>query len=172
MTKQNKNTAGSGNSTAAQKKISSKSIIAEPIDIVNMSDAEIVKAAIDRLQKEDIAVKWDRYGQVMHSDVLNALCCFCEQNVEFAQAVCQTDKTLEGCLKEVAKNVVQGISDLEAYKRAVQFYFAGATVSFKMIIDVGDGVLNEAVASAQQEQHIEVGLNSLLESSLDELMDW
>ena len=40
MSKQKK-TAGSGNSTTAKKK-SSKSIIAEPIDIVNMSGAQIV----------------------------------------------------------------------------------------------------------------------------------
>ena len=170
MSKQKK-AAGSGHSTAADKKLS-KSIIAEPVDVVNMSDDEIVKAAINRLQKEDSAVEYDCYGRVMHSDVLNALCCFCEQNVEFAQAVCQTDKTLEGCMKAVAKGVKQGISDLEAYKRAVQFNFAGATVSFRMMIDVGDGVLNEAAAAAQQEKLIEVGLDSLLESNLDDLMDW
>ncbi len=165
--------AGSGHSTAAKVK-SSKSIIAEPIDIVNMSGAQIVEAAINRLQKEDNAVKYDRYGQIMHSDVLNALCCFCEQNVEFAQAICQTDKTLEGCMKAVAKGVGTGISDLEAYKRAVQFYFAGATVSFKMLIDVGDGVLNDAAAQTQQNeksaakpQQIEVGMDTLLD-----LMDW
>lgn len=155
--------AGRGHSTAAKVK-SSKSIIAEPIDIVNMSGAQIVAAAINRLQKEDNAVKYDRYGQIMHSDVLNALCCFCEQNVEFAQAICQTDKTIEDCMKAVAKGVGTGISDLEAYKRAVQFYFAGATVSFKMLIDVGDGVLNDAAA---QTQRIEIGMDSLLD-----LMDW
>lgn len=162
MSKKEK-TAGSGNSTAAKKK-SSKSIIAEPIDIVNMSDAEIIAAAIERLQKEDRAVSYDRHGQIMHSDVLNALCCFCEQNAEFAQAICQSDKTLEDCMKAVAKGVTTGISDLEAYKRAVQFYFKGATVSFKMLIDVGDGVLNNTSAPPQ---HIEVGMNNLME-----LMDW
>lgn len=168
-----KGAAGSGHSTTAKEK-SSASIIADPIDVVNMSGAEIVQAAIDRLQKEDNAVKYDRYGRIMHSDVLNALCCFCEQNAEFAQAICQTDKTLEGCMKAVAKGVSTGISDLEAYKRAVQFYFAGATVSFKMLIDVGDGVLNEAAAQtkqnekpAAQTQRIEVGMDSLLD-----LMDW
>ena len=168
MSKQKK-TAGSGNSTAEKKK-SSASIIAEPVDIVNMSSDEITAAAINRLQKEDQAANYDRYGKVMHADVLNALCCFCEQNAEFSQAICQTDKTLDNCLKAVAKEVLAGISDLEAYKRAVQFYFAGATVSFKMMIDVGDGVLNEAAAETQQSrasaaasQRIEVGLESLLD---------
>lgn len=162
MSKKEK-TAGSGNSTAAKKK-SSKSIIAEPIDIVNMSGAQIIAAAIERLQKEDRAVNYDRHGRIMHSDVLNALCCFCEQNAEFAQAICQSDKTLEDCMKAVAKGVTTGISDLEAYKRAVQFYFAGATVTFKMLIDVGDGVLNDVFAKPQQ---IEVGMDSLMD-----LMDW
>lgn len=164
-----KKPAGSGNSTTAKKK-SSISIIAEPIDVVNMSGAEIVAEAIDRLHKEDHAANYDRYGKIMHADVLNALCCFCEQNTEFARAICQTDKTLEGCLKAVAKGITTGISDLEAYKRAVEFYFAGATVSFKMLIDVGDGVLNEVAAKTQQNeksaakpQRIEVGLESLLD---------
>lgn len=161
MSKQKK-TAGSGNSTTAKKK-SSKSIIAEPIDIVNMSGAEIVEAAIARLRREDNAVNYDRYGEVMHSEVLNALCCFCEQNVEFAQAICQSDKTLGDCMKAVSRGVTTGISDLEAYKRAVQFYFDGATVSFKMLIDVGDGVLNDAAVSQQKPESLEVSLDSLLD---------
>jgi hypothetical protein len=77
-------------------------------------------------------------------------------------------------MKAVARGVGTGLSDLEAYKRAVQFYFAGATVSFKMLIDVGDGVLNDAAAQTQQNdksaakpQQIEVGMDSLLD-----LMDW
>nr|WP_316624589.1 hypothetical protein [uncultured Ruminococcus sp.] len=168
MSKKEK-TAGSCNSATAKKK-SSKSIISEPIDVVNMSESEIIAAAIDRLQKEDLHMEYDRYAKVMHAEVTSTLCCFCEQNAEFARAICQTDKTLDGCLKAVSKGVHTGISDLEAYTRAVQYYFAGATVSFKMLIDVGDGVLNETAAETQQKeksaakpQRLEIGLESLLD---------
>lgn len=168
MSKKEK-TAGSGHSTTAKDK-SSKAIIAEPIDIVNMSEAQIIQAAIDRLQKEDKAAKYDRYGQAMHKAVVEALSAFCRQNVEFSQAICQTDKTIEDCMKAVSKGIKSSISDLEAYTRAVQFYFTGATVSFRMLIDVGDGVLNEVAAETQQKaesaakpQHIAIDLESLLD---------
>ena len=42
--------------------------------------------------------------------------------------------TLADCMKAVAKGVTNALSDLEAYKRAVQFYFDGATVQFVMKI--------------------------------------
>jgi len=148
-------------------------IIAEPIDIVNMSEAEIIQAAIDRLQKEDKAAKYDRYGQAMHKAVVEALSAFCRQNVEFSQAICQTDKTIEDCMKAVSKGIKSSISDLEAYTRAVQFYFTGATISFRMLIDVGDGVLcdrtqnaaetQQKAESAAKPQHIAIDLDSLLD---------
>ncbi len=36
----------------------------------------------------------------------------------------------------MSTNVGEGLSDLEAYKRAVQFYFPGADVEFQMKIRV------------------------------------
>ena len=147
--------AGDGTPTAAQS-IKFNSSITEKTGNVKGN-------AINKLFEEDKAAKYDRYGQIMHADVLNALCCFCEQNEEFARAVVETDKTLNECLKAVAKGVHTGISDLDAYSRAVDFYFPGAKVSFKMLIDVGDGVLaGEQPAPAPEP----------MELSLDSLMDW
>ena len=80
-----KKAAGNTTSQAAKKK-SSDSIIAVPLEIVNMSDEEIIDAAIGRLMEQDNEANYDRYGQIMHKAVRDALCEFCRQNAEFARA--------------------------------------------------------------------------------------
>ena len=159
-----KKAAGNATSTAA-KKNSSPKIIAVPLDVVNMSDKEIINAAVDRLHQQDKEANYDRCGQIMHKAVRDALCEFCRQNAEFARAICQTDKHLHDCLKHVAEGCGNGISDLDAFTRAVDFYFSGAKISFKMLIDVGDGVLNESEPEKPEPQ-------KPLEIALDNLMDW
>ena len=160
-----KKAAGNATSQAAKKNTTTK-IIAVPLEIVNMSDGEIIDAAVDRLHQQDKEAKYDRCGQIMHAAVRDALCEFCRQNAEFAQAICETDKHLDGCLKAVAKGCGNGISDLDAFTRAVQFYFSGATISFKMLIDVGDGVLSDRTPEAA------APVPEPLEITLDNLMDW
>lgn len=157
-----KKAAGNATSQAAKKNTTTK-IIAVPLDVVNMSDKEIIDAAVDRLHQQDKEANYDRYGQIMHKAVRDALCEFCRQNAEFARAICETDKHFDGCLKAVAKGCGNGISDLDAFTRAVQFYFSGATISFKMLIDVGDGVLSDRTPEPAPEP---------LEIALDNLMDW
>ena len=157
----NKKTAAGGNPTAAKKNTTTK-IIAVPLEIVNMSDKEIIDAAVDRLHQQDKEAKYDRCGQIMHKAVRDALCEFCRQNAEFARAICQTDKHLHDCLKHVAEGCGNGISDLDAFTRAVDFYFSGAKISFKMLIDVGDGVLSDRTPEPPKP----------LEIALDNLMDW
>lgn len=159
-----KKAAGNATSQAAKKNTTTK-IIAVPLEIVNMSDGEIIDAAIKRLHEQDKEANYDRYGQIMHKAVRDALCEFCRQNAEFARAICQTDKHLDGCLKHVAKGCGNGISDLDAFTRAVDFYFSGAKISFKMLIDVGDGVLNESEPEKPEPK-------KPLEIALDNLMDW
>lgn len=162
MANTKKKTAGAATPNG-QSKNNSTQIIAEPIEIVNMSPDEIVAAAIDRLKKEDKAASYDRYGVVMHTAVCEALSDFCRQNAEFAQAICQSDKHFGDCMKAVAKNAGSALSDLDAYTRAVQFYFSTASISFKMLIDVGDGILNETPSEPPKPP---------LEVSLDNLLDW
>ena len=94
----NKKTAAGGNPTAAKKNTTTK-IIAVPLDVVNMSDAEIIDAAVDRLHQQDKEAKYDRCGQIMHAAVRDALCEFCRQNAEFARSICRTISTpcTSGC---------------------------------------------------------------------------
>ena len=157
-----KKTAGAATPNG-QKENNANKIIAVPLDVVNMSDEEIITAAVGRLERENKEAKYDRYGGVLHAPACAALSEFCRQNAEFAQAVCQSDKHFGDCVKAVARGVTTTLSDLEAYTRAVQFYFAGATISFKMLIDVGDGVLCDRTPEQPK---------SPLAISLDNLLDW
>lgn len=76
--------------------------------------------------------------KAMASAVLEALKDFCRQDAEFAQAIVQGGSFAD-CMKAVAKGVGNSISDLDAYKRAVQFFFPGAKIKMQMTIDlIGD----------------------------------
>lgn len=94
--------------------------------------------ALEKLEAERTSAKYDRYAQIMKDRVCETLADFCRQDGEFAQAVAQGG-TFEACMKAVAKNCGTGISDLEAFRRAIRFYFPGAEVRFQMSIDLCGG---------------------------------
>lgn len=91
--------------------------------------------AIDKLTEQLKAGKYDRYANAMKQSVYEALREFCRQDEEFAEAV-EQGGSFADCMKAVAKGCGTSLSDLEAYRRAVSFYFEGATVVFQMKIDV------------------------------------
>lgn len=95
----------------------------------------MIEEAVNKLNEEYRAGTYDRYAMIMRDSVLEALEEFCRQDEEFAQAVVQGG-TFADCMKAVARNCGKGISDLEAYRRAVQFYFPGADIRFRMEIDL------------------------------------
>jgi len=103
--------------------------------------------ATKKLATEKRSGSYDRYASAMKNAVYEALDEFCRQDAEFAQAVVQGG-TFEGCMKEVAKNCGKAISDLEAFRRAVRFYFPGADVKFHMTVNLCADVEAEAVAAA------------------------
>ena len=88
-----------------------------------------------RLEAEAKDGKFGAKAAVMKQAVKNALVSFCEQDEEFAQAVVQGGSFMD-CMKQVENGVGNCISDLDAYKKAVSFYFPGAEVRFRMEIDV------------------------------------
>lgn len=96
----------------------------------------MLEEALKKLDKtKDIKGNRER---LMAPAVAAALRDFCRQDAEFAQAVAQGG-SLQDCMTAVAKGVGGSLSDLEAYKRAVQFYFPGADVRMQLTIDlVGD----------------------------------
>lgn len=106
----------------------------------------MVEQAIEKLDGEFKSGKYDRYAEIMKKGVLQALKDFCEQDEEFAQAVVQGG-SFEDCMKAVAKNCGNGISDLTAYERAAQFYFPTSAVRFRMEIDLMPHAHDEEVDS-------------------------
>lgn len=91
--------------------------------------------ALAKLASEFGKGKYNSAASFMKQPVRDALETFVRQDDEFAQAVIQGG-TFEKCMEAVSKNVGMDISDLDAYKRAVNFYFPGADVEFSMRIRV------------------------------------
>ena len=122
--------------------------------------------AKDKLNEEYKNFKGDRYQQAMRSAVKDALLTFIEQDNEFAQAVAQGGSFAD-CMKAVSKGVSSSISDIDAYKRAVQYYFPGADISFIMTIKVNPHEDNNVIEAAP---NVETELkSSALSLSLDDL---
>ena len=90
--------------------------------------------AEDRLEREYKEVKGTKES-AMKAAVRDTLLEFCRQDEEFAQAVAQGG-SFPDCMAAVAKGVGSSLSDLEAYRRAVSFYFDGARVNFTMSIQL------------------------------------
>lgn len=93
--------------------------------------------AIAKIDMEVEEFQGDKYGKVIYKPVAEALKQFCG-NQHFATAILNSDKTLSDCCKAITKGVKNAISDIEVYRRAVQFYFEGADVKFDMRIILSD----------------------------------
>lgn len=88
-----------------------------------------------KLEEEAKNGKFGTKAAAMKGAVKDALSAFCEQDEEFAQAVVQGGSFVD-CMQQVENGVGGSISDLDAYKKAVKFYFPGAQVRFQMEIDI------------------------------------
>lgn len=112
---------------------------------------EYLTEAMERLNKEFKDGKaLNRYAGVMAEPVKKQLVAFCKEDREFAQAVVQGG-SFKACMEAVTKGVGQSLSDLEAYSRAVRFYFPGAKVHFRMELDlVGDAAAEDSKAETKQ----------------------
>ena len=98
--------------------------------------------ATEKLAQERKGVTGNK-ETVMASAVMDVLKNFCRQDEEFAQAVVQGG-SFSQCMRAVAQGVGTSISDLDAYKKAVQFYFPGAQIRMELTIDlIGDAAGKE-----------------------------
>ena len=100
--------------------------------------------------------------KAMANEVFAAIKDFCRQNEEFAQAVVQGGSFAD-CMKKVAEGVGNSISDLDAYKKAVQFYFPGAEVKMQLTIDLigsaaGEDPVRQTEAAPEQPGMISLNL--------------
>lgn len=92
--------------------------------------------AIEKIQKELKSTSGDQKANAVKKHVADTLIGFCRQDEEFAQAIMQADKTLGDCCKSIMAGCGSSISDLEVYRKAVQFYFPGADIRIDMTIDL------------------------------------
>lgn len=102
--------------------------------------------------------------QAIASAVADALTSFCNQEPELEQAIEQSGKTFQACLDYVVKGCGNCLPDIEAYRKAVKFYFSTATVSFHMSIDLsGDNGADKPITMTKSD---------VLDVSLDDLLDF
>lgn len=116
-------------------------------------------------------VKGNKEGAMKHA-IADALISFADQDNEFARAICEGG-TFADCMKAVAKGVGNSISDIEAIRKAVDFYFNGARVNFTMTISVNPheapSVAPAPTPETSPTQGAEPEKKSVLELSLDDL---
>lgn len=121
---------------------------------------EFYEQAIRKLD-DGVKASLDKYGEAMKKAVRDALADFCKQDGEFAQAVVQGGSFAD-CMKAVAGGVKgNAISDMEAYRRAVQFFFKGAYIKMTMTINLCASV-EEAEAPEAPTASVKLDLLSLL----------
>ncbi len=110
-----------------------------------------------KLDKEQKQINGQK-EKAMAEAVKKALIDFSKQDREFAQAIMEHSGTFAECMKAVAKDVRSYISDIEAYRRAVQFYFSGADINFSMTVN-----LCASVAGTTPSGSMSFSLEDLLE---------
>lgn len=88
--------------------------------------------AKEKLEKENVDFKGSREAQAVREYILKTLIRFADQEPRFAEVICNTTRTLSECCAAVVHNAGRVLSDLDAYRRAVQFYFPHAEVEFMM----------------------------------------
>lgn len=98
---------------------------------------DFVKTAIDKITTELKDVSGQKQN-IVKQPVADALISFCRQQSEFAQAVVQSSGTLKQCMDAVVKDCGNSLSDIEAYRRAVQFYFPGAVVDMQLTVRMSE----------------------------------
>jgi len=118
---------------------------------------EYLKLAEEKLIREHNNGGLSNHAKVVAEELIKALLNFATQEPEFAQAIAQSDKSFAECCNAVVKDVKNHISDIEAYRRAVQFYFPGADIRFEMKID-----LCASVNSAEPSKTLDISLMDLL----------
>lgn len=131
----------------------------------------MIKKAIEKLEAQKKGFKGDIYGEAMLKDVHKALVSFCKQEEEFAQAIVQSEKNLNDCMQTISRMIVgNAISDLEAFRLAVDYYFPGAEIQYNMRINlIGSAAADTPpiVMSGSQE---EPQKKNVFELSLDDLL--
>ncbi len=132
----------------------------------------IIQQAKEKI-KTPTEAKLNNKAKAIEIATATALKQFCDQSEEFARAVIESDKTFDGCLSEIVKGVGSSISDFDVFTKAVQYYFPGAVVEFKMLIHMSEYEIEEQEHSSPAPQFAEPPKTKQnISLSLDSLLDW
>lgn len=125
----------------------------------------ILKEACDKMDACTKHFK-DKYADAIAEPVKETLKEFCRQQEEFARAVIDGD--VEQCILSVSKKISgkRAVSDLEVYQAAVEYFFPGAKVEFKMLIHMSEYDIESAPDPVSEQP------KKSLDLSLDSLIDW
>lgn len=96
----------------------------------------IVSAASKKLDEEEKAFVGSGRAKMIFPHVVKTLRGFIEEDDRFAEVVANTVRTVSECCAAVVDKSGDVMSDLEVYRKAVQFYFPNADVEFKMNVRI------------------------------------
>ena len=133
-----------------------------PATEIENKSTEIINQAIEKINPKSIKNS-NRYVKVVAEPVAKALHGFCRQSEEFARAITETDRTFQECLETITKGMEQALSDIDTYQRAVEFYFPGAKIEFKMTIRMSEYETEEPEPVHKPKKKIDLSLDSLID---------
>ena len=110
----------------------------------NNNDQVKIDAAIAKLEEIKKSDLKDTKAKVFFQPTLEVLIDFCQQDVRFADAVLRDGKSLLECLAQIAKGSGSSISDLDVYRKAVQYYLPDAQIFMQLSIFLGSDVKADA----------------------------
>lgn len=113
----------------------------------NRSDQQVAEAAIEKLHQTKKGDLKDAKAKAFFQPTLEILIDFCQQDVRFAHAVLDEKKNLAECLNSISKTVGSAFSDLDVYRKAVQYYLPDAQISMQISIYLGSETVKKAEPS-------------------------
>lgn len=96
----------------------------------------MLEAVKEKLEKEMATGLKGTKATAVRPAVHAQLLFFAEQSKEFAQAILDSEKTVNDCCEECVKGCGSSISDIEVYRKMVKFYFPGSDVEMTLTINL------------------------------------
>lgn len=104
----------------------------------------IVSSAIKKLDEEEKVFIGGFKAKLIFPHVCKTLRGFIDEDDRFAEVFANTARTVSECCAAIVDKSGDALSDLEVYRKAVQFYFPNADVEFKMNVRItGDAPSEE-----------------------------
>ena len=102
---------------------------------------EKVKTEFENLVKS-LGQKETAVSSYVHNVISDA----CDQSEQFAEVIYAYKRTLSDCLKDIMKGVGNSISDIDVYRKAIQFYFPNSEINCTTTISfTGDAPGDEEI---------------------------